>query len=72
MRVQFLTNLGSRDAAALELDHTECTIDAVVDVPEKAGEELIQRGYARSESTIKAKAKVDAPKAPEVPPADKK
>ena len=34
MLVKFAINIGSRDALALGLDHTECTRDAVLDLPD--------------------------------------
>lgn len=34
MLVKFGINIGSRDAQQLGLDHTECTRDSVLDLPE--------------------------------------
>jgi hypothetical protein len=65
MRVQFTTNLGSRDAATLDLDHKLCTIESKLDVSEELGAELVRRGVAEAVGGVKAKP------APE-PPADKK
>lgn len=73
MRVRFRTNLGSVDAEALNkrhgctLDCRECIVDAVVVVPAKAGEELLDRGIvaAVEDPPIKGEAKkpeVTAPK----------
>ena len=44
MKVTFRTSLGSRDAVALGLDHTQCTIGAKVDVDEKTATALASRG----------------------------
>jgi hypothetical protein len=47
MKVQFVCNLGSRDAVPLGLDWTVCLANAVVDVPDEAAKSLIERGIAR-------------------------
>ena len=44
MKVKFRTNLGSRDADALSLDHAQCTDGAVVSVSPATGEALAKRG----------------------------
>lgn len=46
MRVQFMCNLGSRDAEPLGLDHRECTYEAVVDVPDDSAKWLLEHGVA--------------------------
>ena len=44
MEVVFRTNLGSRDAVELGLDHTECVIGAKVNVSEETCDNLVARG----------------------------
>ena len=44
MEVVFRTNLGSRDAAELGLNHTECVIGAKVNVGEETCDKLVARG----------------------------
>jgi hypothetical protein len=61
MRVKFRTNLGSRDAKDLDLDHAECVADAVVDVSDEAAESLISSGVAVA-ADLKAAAAKAAPK----------
>ncbi len=61
MKVRFRTNLGSRDAAQFELDHTKCTAGAEVSVSNKVGEELDRRGIAEITEQPKVKAVAPAP-----------
>jgi len=44
MKVTFRTNLGSRDAVELGLDHHQCTIGASVEVDDRTAESLAARG----------------------------
>lgn len=59
MIVKFRTNLGSRDANQLGLDHTSCQVGCDVDVKDPIAELLIARGIA--EVLPKGKAKAVAP-----------
>lgn len=48
MKVQFVSNLGSRDAQELGLNYTECTGGSVHDIPEgKTLESLKAGGFVR-------------------------
>lgn len=46
MQVKFLNNLGSNDAAALKLEHSECTKGACLEVKDNIGEFLAVRQLA--------------------------
>lgn len=63
MKVTFKTNLGSRDAAEVHLDHDECTVGQTVEVKAVVAEWLAKRGIveplpepkpAKAEKEIKA------------------
>lgn len=69
MHVEFLTNLGSRDAQRFDLDFTKCTKGAVVEVEDSVGESLCTPGrkgmtFARSAEAPKSVKAVA--KAPEI------
>jgi len=63
--VKFITNLGSRDGAALGLDYTECSKDAVVEVTQAQADKLIGLAAVLADKGEKATPKVaeHAPKA---------
>ena len=46
MKVRFKCNLGSRDAAGLELDHAKCAAGEELEVSKASAEILAKRGIA--------------------------
>ena len=61
MKVKFRTNLGSRDAEALGLDHTKCGIGCEVECSDETAQVLSGRGWVdpievKPKATPKAKA----------------
>lgn len=46
MKVEFKVNLGSRDAAAFQLDYAACTRGKSLDVTDEVGAKLCSRGFA--------------------------
>ena len=59
MRVKFLTNLGSNDAAKVGLNVADCTCGAIAEVKQGAAEFLLTRELAeeQTEPTNKQKSK---------------
>lgn len=71
-KVQFKTNIGSRDASALGLDFSECTIDSVMDVDNDTFASIKKLCGEGSVGIFEAKESPKAPETKKTEPADKK
>lgn len=69
MLVKFTTNLGSQDAALIdpEMKASDCTVGAVVDLPQNIAEAVAAREWAEI-VPVKETPKPEAVKAPEEKP----
>lgn len=53
MKVKFLTNLGTRDATELGLDHAACVVGVELDVTEATALKLASRGFVQQLEQVK-------------------
>lgn len=61
MKVRLFTNIGSRDADMLGLDHAKCVVGAEISASDDASSWLVSRGYAEVVETKKVRAVSDDP-----------